>query len=196
MKTTLRVMPTIILIIANLGVYTFTSVAGGSLLFTSQDLIEILGQDNMLVMNGWYWQLFTSMFVHVDLLHLFGNMFFLLIFGIRAEGFFSKKEFFFIYFASGLSGNLLTLLMPPSTLSAGASGAIFGMFSASAIYLGKTLGQSIMSALMYSFFLLILSAGRNVNLLAHFGGLAAGLIIGYSLAKNRKLAKWSLTFEP
>ncbi|MCK5562660.1 rhomboid family intramembrane serine protease [Candidatus Bathyarchaeota archaeon] len=196
MKTTLRVTPTIILIIANLGVYTFTSVAGGSLLFTSQDLIEILGQDNMLVMNGWYWQLFTSMFVHVDLLHLFGNMFFLLIFGIRAEGLFSKKEFFFIYFASGLSGNLLTLLMPPSTLSAGASGAIFGMFSASAIYLGKTLGQSIMSALMYSFFLLILSAGRNVNLLAHFGGLAAGLIIGYSLAKNRKLAKWSLTFEP
>lgn len=196
MKTTLRVTPTIILIIANLGVYTFTSVAGGSLLFTSQDLIEILGQDNMLVMNGLYWQLFTSMFVHVDLLHLFGNMFFLLIFGIRAEGLFSKKEFFFIYFASGLSGNLLTLLMPPSTLSAGASGAIFGMFSASAIYLGKTLGQSIMSALMYSFFLLILSAGRNVNLLAHFGGLAAGLIIGYSLAKNRKLAKWSLTFEP
>jgi len=196
MKTTLRVTPTIILIIANLGVYAFTSVAGGSLLFTSQGLIEILGQDNMLVMNGWYWQLFTSMFVHVDLLHLFGNMFFLLIFGIRAEGLFSKKEFFFIYFASGLSGNLLTLLMPPSTLSAGASGAIFGMFSASAIYLGKTLGQSIMSALMYSFFLLILSAGRNVNLLAHFGGLAAGLIIGYSLAKNRKLAKWSLTFEP
>ncbi len=48
---------------------------------------------------------------------------------------------------------------------------------------------------MYSFFLLILSAGRNVNLFAHFGGLAAGLVIGYSLAKNRKLTKWNLTFE-
>jgi len=195
MKTTLRVTPTTILIIANLGVYVFTSVAGGSLLFTSQDLIETLGQFNILVMNGWYWQLFTSLFVHVDLLHLFVNMLFLLIFGIRAEDLFSKKEFFFIYFASGLSGNLLTLLMPPLTRSAGASGAIFGMFSANAIYLGKTLGQSIMGALMYSFFLLILSAGVNVNLLAHFGGLATGLVIGYTLAKNRKLAKWSLTFE-
>ena len=194
MKTTLRVTPTTILIIANLGVYAFTSVAGGSLFFTSQNIIEILGQVNISVMNGEYWQLFTSMFVHVDLLHLLGNMLFLLIFGIRAEDLFSKKEFFFIYFASGLSGNLLTLLMPPSTLSAGASGAIFGMFSANAIYLGKTLGQSIMGALMYSFFLFILSAGRNVNLLAHFGGLAAGLVIGYTLAKNRKLAKWSLTF--
>jgi rhomboid protease GluP len=196
MKTTLKVTPTTILIIANLGVYAFTSVAGGSLFFTSQNIIEILGQVNISVMNGEYWQLFTSMFVHVDLLHLFGNMLFLLIFGIRAESLFSKKEFFFIYFASGLSGNLLTLLMPPLTLSAGASGAIFGMFSANAIYLGKTLNQSIMGALMYSFFLLILSAGRNVNLLAHFGGLAAGLVIGYTLAKNRKLAKWSLTFEP
>lgn len=195
-KITLKVTPTIILIIANVGVYAFTSVAGGNLLFTSQNLIETLGQDNSRVLNGWYWQFFTSMFVHVDLLHLVGNMFFLLIFGIRAEGLFSKKEFFFIYFASGLSGNLLTLLMPPLTLSAGASGAIFGMFSASAIYMGKTLGQSIMGALVYSFFLLILSTGRNVNLFAHFGGLAAGLIIGYSLAKNRKITKWNLTFEP
>ena len=193
MKTSLRATPTIILIIANLGVYTFTSVAGGSLLFTSQDLIKTLGQFNISVMNGRYWQLFTSMFVHVNLLHLFGNMLFLLIFGIRAEELFSKKEFFFIYFASGLAGNLLTLLMPPLTLSAGASGAIFGMFSASVMYLGKTMGQSIMSALMYSFFLLILGAGRNVNLLAHFGGLAAGLVIGYTLAKNRKLTKWSIT---
>lgn len=188
MKTTLRVTPTTILIIANLGVYAFTSVAGGSLLSTSQGIIEILGQVNISVMNGWYWQLFTSLFVHVNLLHLLGNMLFLLIFGIRAEGLFSEKEFFFIYFASGLSGNLLTLLMPPLTLSAGASGAIFGMFSACVIYLGKTLGQSIMSALMYSFFLFILSAGVNVNLLAHFGGLATGLLIGYILAKSRKLA--------
>jgi len=192
-KTSLRATPTIILIIANLGVYTFTSVAGGSLLSTSQDLIKTLGQFNISVMNGRYWQLFTSMFVHVNLLHLFGNMLFLLIFGIRAEELFSKKEFFFIYFASGLAGNLLTLLMPPLTLSAGASGAIFGIFSASVMYLGKTMGQSIMSALMYSFFLLILGAGRNVNLLAHFGGLAAGLVIGYMLAKNRKLTKWSIT---
>jgi rhomboid protease GluP len=192
-KAALRVTPTIILIMANLGVYAFTSVAGGSLLFTNQDLIEILGQSNISVLNGEYWQLFTSMFIHADLLHLLGNMLFLLIFGVRAEDLFSEKEFFFIYFASGLAGNLLTLLMPPLTLSAGASGAIFGMFSASVMYLGKTMGQSIMSALMYSFFLLILGAGRNVNLLAHFGGLAAGLVIGYTLAKNRKLTKWSIT---
>jgi len=151
-----------------------------------------LGQSNNFVLSGGWWQLFTSMFVHIHLIHLLGNMFFLLIFGTRGEELFSDEEFFLIYFASGLSGNLLTLLMGPSTVSAGASGAIFGMFGACAVYLGQTLGQSIMGALIYSFYLLILSTGAGVNVFAHFGGLAAGLAIGYTLAKSRKLEESSL----
>jgi len=146
-------------------------------------------------MNGGLWQLFTAMFVHVDLLHFLGNMLFLFIFGIRGEELFNEKEFYIIYFAGGLSGNLLTLLMGPSTVSAGASGAIFGMFGACVIYLGQTLGQSIMGALVYSLYLLMLTTGARVNVFAHFGGLVAGLAIGYTLAKSRKLAKWSLSSE-
>jgi len=114
-------------------------------------------------------------------------MLFLLIFGFRAEEFFKDEEFFFIYFMSGLSGNLLTLLMPLNTVSAGASGAIFGTFGACMIYMRKTFGQSIMGALIYSFFLLMITAGENVNIFAHFGGLVAGLMIGYALAKSRKI---------
>jgi len=172
----------------NFVVYIYTSVVGGNFIETDPEVLERLGQFNLYVMKGWYWQLLTSMFVHVNILHLFGNMFFLLIFGFRAEEFFSPEEFFFIYFISGLSGNLLTLLMPLNTVSAGASGAIFGIFGACVIYLGKRFGQSIMGALMYSFFLLMMTSGGNVNILAHFGGLAAGLMIGYALAKSRKIA--------
>jgi len=161
-------------------------VVGGNFIETDPEVLERLGQVNLYVMNGRHWQLLTSMFVHVNVIHLFGNMFFLLIFGFRAEEFFSLEEFFFIYFISGLSGNLLTLLMPLNTVSAGASGAIFGTFGACVIYLRKTFGQSIMGALMYSFFLLMMTAGRGVNILAHFGGLVAGLMIGYALAKSRK----------
>jgi rhomboid protease GluP len=181
------------LIVINLAVYAFTSVVGGNFLFTNREILIILGQDNSFVMSGGLWQLFTAMFVHVDLLHFLGNMLFLFIFGVRGEELFSEKEFFFIYFAGGLCGNLLTLLMGPSTVSAGASGAIFGMLGACVMYLGQTLGQSIMGALMFSFFLLLITSGRQVNLFAHFGGLAAGLAIGYALAKSRKLAKWSLS---
>jgi rhomboid protease GluP len=188
MKTLPKPTPTTFLVMANLVVYLYTSVVGGSFLFTGDSVLYQWGQFNFYVMSGWYWQLLTSMFVHVNLIHLFLNMFFLLIFGFRAEELFSPEEYFFIYFLSGLSGNLLTLLlMPLDTVSAGASGAIFGIFGACVIYLKKAFGQSIVGALLYSFLLLMMTSGRNVNLLAHFGGLMAGLIIGYALAKSRKI---------
>jgi len=68
--------------------------------------------------------------------------------------------------------------------------AIFGMYGASIIYMRKTFGQSIVGALMYAFLLLMLSTGAGVNIIAHFGGLATGLIIGYTLAKSRKDMIW------
>ena len=114
------------------------------------------------------------------------NMFFLFAFGLRAEELFSYEEYFLIYFASGFSGNLLTLLMGPRMVSAGASGAIFGMFGACVIYLSEAVGRSIMVALVYSFFLFVLSLSANVNVLAHLGGLATGLVIGYALARTRR----------
>ena len=175
------------MITVNLVVYAYTSVVGGNFIETDPTVLKRLGQFNLYVMNGWNWQMLTSMFVHVNVIHLFGNMFFLLIFGFRAEEFFNDEEFFFIYFISGLSGNLLTLLMPLNTVSAGASGAIFGIFGACVIYLRKRFGQSIMGALMFSFLLLVVTAGVGVNILAHFGGLVAGLMIGYALAKSRKI---------
>ena len=195
MRALPKLTPTTFLVMANLLVYIYTSVVGfietndiAAFIETSRTVLYQWGQFNYYVINGSYWQLLTSIFVHVDIIHISLNMFFLLIFGFRADELFSSEEYFFIYFLSGLSGNLLTvLLMDPLTLSAGASGAIFGVFGACVIYLRKTFGQSIVGALLYSFLLLMMTAGRDVNIFAHFGGLAAGLIIGYALAKSRKI---------
>jgi len=195
MRTLPKLTPTIFLVMANLLVYIYTSVVGfietsdiAAFIETSRSVLYQWGQFNYYVINGSYWQLLTSIFVHVDIIHISLNMFFLLIFGFRADELFSSEEYFFIYFLSGLSGNLLTLLlMHPLTLSAGASGAIFGIFGACVIYVRKTFGQSIVGALLYSFLLLMMTAGRDVNIFAHFGGLAAGLVIGYALAKSRKI---------
>lgn len=181
-------MPTYILIALNIIVYVYTSIIGGDFVTTSRDAIWQYGQNNAFVLyHGGYWQLFTAIFVHVNIIHLLGNMFFLLIFGLRAEEFFSIEEYLLIYFLSGLAGNLLTLLFGPEMISAGASGAIFGMFGACIIYVKRAFGQSIMSALIYAFFLLVVSSGPNVNNLAHLGGLAVGLLIGYALAVNRRM---------
>ena len=191
MRLTRRLSPTIVLATANLLVYIYTSVVGGDFIVTNTNVLMQIGQFNNSVMNGAYWQLLTSIFVHVDILHIVLNTLFLIIFGLRAEELFKTEEYFLIYILSGLSGSILTLyFMSPYTLSAGASGAIFGMYGAGIIYMRKQLGQSIIGALLYSFLFLMLSTGTGVNVIAHFGGLASGLIIGYILAKTRRYEYW------
>jgi rhomboid protease GluP len=191
MRKKFRITPTTILVISNVFVYIFTSIVGGNIIKTDHSALIQFGQYNRYVFDGQYWQLFTSMFVHVDLIHLALNMLFLIIFGLRAEELFRTEEYFTVYLLSGLAGNILTLMfMPVFTISAGASGAIFGMYGASIIYMRKTFGQSILGALLYSFILLMLTTGGDVNIIAHFGGLASGLIMGYLLAKSHMDRFW------
>jgi rhomboid protease GluP len=191
MRFQLRLSPTTFLIAVNIAVYIFTSVIGGNPFETNIYVLREFGQYNFYVLNGEYWQLLTSIFVHVDIMHITLNMLFLFIFGLRAEKFFKTEEYFTVYMLSGLTGSLLTLFfMSANTLSAGASGAVFGMYGASLIYMRKRFGQSIAGALVYSFLFLMLSTGSGVNVIAHFGGLATGLVIGYILAKSRQEVYW------
>jgi len=176
------------LIAANILVYVYTSVVGGDFIVTADEPILMFGQVNLFVFQGAYWQLFTAMFVHANIVHIASNMFFLLIFGLRAEDLFKAKEYLLIYLLSGLAGNILSLLFGPyAAPSVGASGAIFGVFGACTIYIRRAIGQPITSALIYAFFFFFISSFvPGVNFLAHLGGLAAGLLIGYALATRRR----------
>ncbi|NLE05493.1 MAG: rhomboid family intramembrane serine protease [Crenarchaeota archaeon] len=182
----IKYKPTYILLAVNIIIYICTSIIGGNFAQTDFYLTVRWGQYNALVFAGWYWQLVTSMFLHATIIHLGGNMLFLLIFGLRCEEMFSLPEYLGIYLLGGLAGNVLSLIMGPDFLSVGASGAIFALFGAAVIYDRRRLGQSIFGALIFSFFLLLFSSGVNVNYLAHIGGLAAGLLMGYILASIRK----------
>ena len=174
-----------LLILTNVLAYIATSIFSKNFLIMDYQILALFGQYNLLVLRGWYWQLFTSMFIHINLVHLMGNMLFLFIYGSRAEEFFSKKEFIFIYFSSGFLGNILSLLSGPDMVSAGASGALFGLFGACVIYAQSSLKESIFVALIYSLYMFIFTMGANVNLFAHLGGLVAGLLIGYIISKMR-----------
>lgn len=188
-STLLRLSPTIALVVANAVVYVYTSLIGNNFAFTASNVLNTYGQNSYAVFHGgWWWQLITSMFVHVSVAHLASNMFFLLIFGLRAEGLFTDGEYYLVYFASGISGNVLSLLYIfyayPVT-SAGASGAIFGLFGALMIYLRKAFGGSAAGAILLAFLFFFITLSTGVNVYAHFGGLLVGLVIGYWLAKNR-----------
>lgn len=187
----MKVGPTYLLIAVNLSVYAGTSIVGSNIVVTKPEVLFFVGQINFLVMHGWLWQLITAMFVHVNIVHIASNMLFLLIFGLKGEELFKAREFYIIYFVAGLVGNVLTLLAGPYSFyaSAGASGAIFGLLGANTIYLRVISRQPVTSALIYGFIFLMLSVSANVNILAHFGGLVAGLAIGYSIAARSRIIK-------
>jgi rhomboid protease GluP len=189
MSSSQKFKVTYILIAINVIVYIYTSVVGGNFLLTDNGPIYQWGQLGDAVINhGQFYQVLTSMFIHAGIVHLAGNMIFLLVFGLRGEEMFSLPEYLSIYFLGGVAGNLLSLLFLPLDIpSVGASGAIFAMFGAAIIHARRSVGQSVLSALIYGFFLLFLSAAPNVNNLAHIGGLVVGLIIGYVLGARRKI---------
>lgn len=158
-----------------------------SLNFISSDFLYLFSQINSLVLYDFQvWRLFTAMFFHLDTLHLLSNMFMLLIFGVFIELSYSKYNFIIIYLVSGLIGNIFSLfLLPPNTISLGASGAIFGLIGAGMITIisEKNIGILI-SGLIYLAYFLISSFVPGVNYYAHIYGLIGGFILGFLLRKT------------
>jgi rhomboid protease GluP len=189
--------PTYILIALNVAIYIYGAIVSGDALATGNNFVYQWGQVNLLVFQGAYYQLFTAMFVHATIVHLVGNMLFLLIFGLRGEEMFSLQEFLGIYLIGGLVGNLLSLSFGPIFVSVGASGAIFSLFGACVIFARRSVRQSILGAVVYAFFLFFINTGEGVNILAHLGGLGFGLFIGYWLATRRKPhEQYSVKYSP
>jgi rhomboid protease GluP len=158
-------MATILVII-----YVTTAILAGNLFEPDLSVVYPFVQVNPEVWHGAIWMLFTSMFLHANLLHLGGNVFFLLLFGTALEEQVSVKRWITTYFASGLAGNVVFLLLLPDASGVGASGAIYGLLAAAGGLRG----------LIGMIFLGGLDIFAGGGFLAHAGGLLAGLILRYS----------------
>ena len=82
--------------------------------------------DPELVAQGQYWRLFTAMFLHADIMHIFGNMYMLLMLGRALSVHYKGVKLMFVYIVSGLAGCLLSCAFS-GYRSLGASGAIMGL---------------------------------------------------------------------
>ena len=144
------------------------------------------------------WRLFTSMFVHGGLWHLFANGMTLYFLGSNLENLIGKKYFLVTYFAGGVAGGLFYALAPiiglgdPSIAAVGASGAIFAVGAALAILRPKLevfifplfIPIPLYIAIFGVFF--VLSFLPGVAWQGHMGGLIVGVLMGYWLKKNNK----------
>ncbi len=147
----------------------------------------------LMTMGGQWWRLFTSMFLHFGILHLALNMWCLWYLGILAERVMRRTSFVMLYLFSGLGGSILSVAWHPLVISAGASGAIFGLAGglAALFYLKKVpmpavavkkLQGSIASFVVYNLAYGAFEAG--IDMAAHLGGLVTGLIVGAMLTER------------
>jgi rhomboid protease GluP len=114
-----------------IAVFLIETAVGGS---TDSDVLVRLGAKvTALIADGEYWRLFTSMFLHIGLMHLAFNGYALVVIGTELESILGWARFLVVYLCSGLFGSLASYALSPH-LSAGASGAVFGLIGALAVF--------------------------------------------------------------
>lgn len=170
---------TYLLIAMNVIVFLIMTFNGGTT--NTENLIAFGAKFNpAMIMDGEWWRIVTSMFIHIGFLHLFMNMLALYYLGNVIERIYGSTRFMIIYFLGGIGGGLSSFAFT-TNVSAGASGAIFGLFGA-ILFFGlfyktlffKTMGYNIL--FLIGFNVLIGFTVPMIDNAAHLGGLLGGFI--------------------
>jgi rhomboid protease GluP len=138
------------------------------------------------IREGEYYRLFTAMFLHLNLLHIFFNGYALYILGRDVESLFGTIRFAAIYFLGGLSGSLASFIFTAAP-SIGASGAIFALIGAETVYfyhhrnLHGEVGRRHLNQLLFLVVInLVLGfSSPLIDNAAHVGGLVGGVILAW-----------------
>jgi membrane associated rhomboid family serine protease len=180
---------TMVLIAINVIVFLVEVAHGsGGLTQSVQTIYDIGGLFGPAVAEGDWWRLITSGFVHVNLLHIGFNMLLLYLLGRLLEPALGTPRFVALYFASLLAGSFGVMLLDANAVSAGASGAIFGIAGA-VFVIARGRGMDAIAAeigFLIVFNLIFTFAARNVSVGAHLGGLVGGVICGLAIVAGEK----------
>jgi membrane associated rhomboid family serine protease len=178
---------TLTLIALNVLVYLAMGLSGVSWTDPSVEHAVRWGADfGPLTISGEWWRTLTSTFVHFGIIHIALNMWCLWSLGSSLERFMGRKAFALVYLLTGSAGSLTSTAWNPWRVSAGASGAIFGVAGAFVSYLiskkapidRSQVRQKLKSLAVFILYNLLHGVAGNVDNSAHLGGLLAGLILG------------------
>ncbi|MDA2894052.1 rhomboid family intramembrane serine protease [Mycolicibacterium sp. BiH015] len=139
------------------------------------------------VADGEVYRLLTSAFMHFGLTHIAFNMLALYFVGPPLEIALGRVRFVALYLLSALGGSVLVYLLTFNALTAGASGAVFGLFGATFV-VGKRLNMDTRSVLMIialnlAFtFIYPLITSQNISWQGHIGGLVTGAVVAAAFA--------------
>ncbi|MEK6978381.1 MAG: rhomboid family intramembrane serine protease [Candidatus Hydrothermarchaeota archaeon] len=166
---------TYLLLAVNTAIYGILASQSVTPIQIDRRYMALLGMEPHAFLAGAYWQVITSAFVHFDLPHLGYNMVFLAFFGSRAEELYGSRRTLGLYLILGSCTSLASLLYP-SGISAGASGAIFGLLGLVLVASRNLYPRGIWTSLLYGFVLFVLASATGF--IAHIAGLVLGLVMG------------------
>lgn len=188
---------TVLLILLNTLIFLIVEVTGGS--ENGQHMLECGAvYAPLIIEQGQWYRMLTSMFLHFGAPHLINNMLVLFVLGQRLEPVTGKMKFLLIYILGGLGGNLISLIWDMRTgnysLSAGASGAVFavmgGMIYVIIRHRGRVADLNMKQMLLMAAFSLYFGfASGGVDNAAHAGGLLCGFLAAVIVYHPRKIWK-------
>ncbi len=187
-KLTPRVFMTQLLVGLSVLVFVLMAVNGAGLIEPNIPKLLAWGANfGPQTLAGEWWRLLTCMSVHIGIIHLAFNMWVLLTVGPLVERMLGNVGFLVLYVSAGLMGSLASLFWHPMLVTAGASGAIFGIYGALLAILlrnrgsipAETLVQLRNSGLGFLAYNLIFGLTQpNIDSAAHLGGLIGGFLFG------------------
>jgi len=192
---------TFLLVLLNVAVFALATLASSKLSgpFFAGRLSRLVSSLALSHSNPRWWQLFTCSFLHLDLQHLAGNLFSLLVFGRDIELSEGAGSVWLYYLITAFFASLASLLFgPKGAISLGASGAVFGLFAvAVAGKIAPNLRSLVESSVLASFVVpqvlsevksqalggTVTASGSTVGHVAHLGGAAAGVLVVLLLSR-------------
>lgn len=183
-----QAMATYAILAANVIVWLLMEASGGST--RTAVLVRFGAKVNTLINGGEVWRLFTAMFLHIGLIHLAINSYSLYVMGTLLEPLLGWRRYLAVYVLAGLCASLASYWFNPRALSAGASGAIFGLVGAVGMFFflhRKVFGEAARRMLMNIAVIAAINlffglSASGIDNFAHIGGFAGGLVLGAILS--------------
>src|SRR5581483_4390998 len=168
----------------NIVIFVLMTIAGGT---TNDSTLLAFGvKANWLINQGQYWRFLTPVFIHIGLLHLFFNSYALWIVGPQVEKLYGGAKFVLLYLVTGIAGVAGSYWYRPDGVSAGASGAIFGLFGALLVFgirnrhhippfFRRAVGTGVLPVIVIN--LIIGFTIPAIDNSAHIAGLISGMVL-------------------
>jgi rhomboid protease GluP len=185
-------------LILSLNLLVFLMMVIGGVSVTEPDSASLIawGANGPQVFLGEWWRLLTAVFVHIGIVHLMMNMYAFVLIGTQLEPRLGSARFGFAYLLSGLASSGFSLWWHGGAhLSAGASGAIFGMYGVFVPLLLTDLveernrRQLRASMLFFIGYNLLGGIAPGIDNAGHIGGLVTGLMLGLAFMPSLRRKK-------